>query len=86
MRLVHEPLIPKSPVSERRDKMEYLARYQGEPVEVIDRNGWVHRGVIEWVDPVRGGMFLRTGFRRRFIPFFLIAALFLLRFGRRRIF
>jgi hypothetical protein len=68
------------------DKVEYLGRYQGEPVEVIDRNGWVHRGVIEWVDPVRGGMFLRTGFRRRFIPFFLIAALFLLRFGRRRVF
>ncbi|BDG35246.1 hypothetical protein ABET52_02820 [Saccharococcus caldoxylosilyticus] len=27
--------------------MEYLGRYQGETVEVIDRNGWVHRGVID---------------------------------------
>jgi hypothetical protein len=58
----------------------------GEPVEVIDRNGMVHRGVVEGVDPVQGGMFLSTGFGRRFIPFFLIVALFLLRFGRQRVF
>ncbi|MFC3882351.1 hypothetical protein ACFOU2_01930 [Bacillus songklensis] len=59
--------------------------YYGEPVEVIDRNGRVYRGVIDGVNQ-QTGMFLRTGFRRRFIPFFLIAALFLLRFRRRRIF
>jgi hypothetical protein len=62
-----------------------VRRYQGEPVEVIDRYGRVHRGVIDG-DPPPGGMFLRTGFGRRFIPFFLIASLFLLRFGRRRVF
>jgi uncharacterized protein YqhQ len=62
-----------------------VRRYHGEPVEVIDRYGRVHRGVIDGVNP-QSGMFLRTGFGRRFIPFFLIAAIFLLRFGRRRIF
>jgi hypothetical protein len=61
-----------------------VMNYYGEPVEVIDRNGRVYRGVIDGVNQQRG-MFLRTGFRRRFIPFFLIAALFLLRFRRRRI-
>jgi len=67
-------------------KMENLIRrYQGEPVEIMDRYGRVHRGVIDG-DPPRGGMFLRTGFGRRFIPFFLIAAIFLSRFRRRRIF
>jgi hypothetical protein len=58
----------------------------GESIEIMDRYGRVHRGIVEGIDPVRGGMVLRTGFGRRFIPFFLIAALFLLRFGRRRIF
>jgi hypothetical protein len=62
-----------------------VRRYQGEPVEVIDRNGRVYRGVIDGVNP-QSGMFLRTGFGRRFIPFFLIAAIFLLRFRRRRVF
>lgn len=40
----------------------------GEPVEIMDRYGRVHRGVVEGMG--RGGMFLRTGFGRRFIPFF----------------
>ncbi|MGX9135012.1 hypothetical protein ACWV26_11660 [Rummeliibacillus sp. JY-2-4R] len=63
-----------------------LDRYQGEEVEVRDCHGRVHFGVIEWVDPPRGGMFLRTRFNRRvFLPFFLIASIFLLR-NRRRIF
>jgi hypothetical protein len=63
-----------------------VRRYQGEPVEIMGRDGRIYRGVIDG-DPPPGGMFLRTGFgRRRFIPFFLIAALFLLRFRRRRIF
>ena len=62
-----------------------IRRYQGEPVEIMDRCGRIHRGVID-SDPPRGGMFLRNGFGRRFIPFFLITAIFLSRFGRRRIF
>ncbi|EKN67708.1 hypothetical protein M670_00316 [Schinkia azotoformans MEV2011] len=61
-----------------------VMRHRGQAVEVIERNGRVHRGIIEGVDP-RGGMFIRSGFRRRFIPFFLIAAIFLLS-RRRRIF
>jgi hypothetical protein len=61
-----------------------VMKYQGQAVEVMDRDGRVYRGVIDGVNQQRG-MFLRTGFRRRFIPFFLIAAIFLLR-GRRRIF
>ncbi|MFC3882366.1 hypothetical protein ACFOU2_02015 [Bacillus songklensis] len=66
--------------------MEHLVRrYQGEPVEVMDHYGRVYRGIIDG-DPPPGGMMLRTRFGRRFIPFFLIAALFLLRFRRRRIF
>jgi hypothetical protein len=60
--------------------------YRGQPVEVIDRNGRVYRGVIDGVNQTRG-MFLRSGFfGRRFIPFFFIAAIFLLRGRRRRIF
>lgn len=62
-----------------------VRRYQGEPVEVMDRYGRVHRGVIDG-DPPPGGMVIRTGFGRRFIPFFLIAAIFLARFRRIRIF
>lgn len=67
--------------------MHPLARYQGEAVEVRDRQGRVHYGEIEWIDPRRGGMFLRNRFSRRrfFIPFFLLASIFLLR-NRRRIF
>jgi small nuclear ribonucleoprotein (snRNP)-like protein len=61
-----------------------VMKYRGQAVEVKDRNGRVYRGVIDGVNQQRG-MFLRTGFRRRFIPFFLIAAIFLSR-GRRRIF
>lgn len=61
-----------------------VMRHRGQAVEVIERNGRVHRGIIEGVDP-RRGMFIRSGFRRRFIPFFLIAAIFLLS-RRRRIF
>jgi small nuclear ribonucleoprotein (snRNP)-like protein len=61
-----------------------VMKYRGQAVEVIDRDGRVYRGVIDGVNQQRG-MFLRTGFRRRSIPFFLIAAIFLLR-GRRRIF
>ncbi|MFY3792096.1 hypothetical protein ACOQFO_10520 [Ureibacillus sp. MALMAid1270] len=66
--------------------MHPLDRYQGEAVEVRDRQGRVHYGEIEWIDP-RRGMFLRNRFNRRrfFIPFFLLASIFLLR-NRRRIF
>ncbi len=50
--------------------MHPLERYQGEAVEVRDRHGRVHYGVMEWVDPPRGGMFFRNRFNRRrfFIP------------------
>lgn len=60
--------------------MEHLAwAYQGQLVEVRDRDGRVYRGIIDGVNQ-RRGMFLRTSpFRRIFIPFFLIASLLLLR-------
>ncbi|AIE60316.1 hypothetical protein [Bacillus methanolicus] len=62
-----------------------VMRHYGQAVEVRDRFGRVHRGVIDGVNQTRG-MFIRSGFRRRrFIPFFLIASIFLLR-SRRRIF
>lgn len=65
--------------------MEHLMCYQGHPVEVCGHDGRSYWGVIDGMDP-RGGIFLRDRFsRRRFIPFFLIAAIFLLR-NRRRIF
>lgn len=65
--------------------MHHLVRYQGQAVEVRDRHGRIDRGVIEGVDPARG-IFVRTSFfNRRFIPFFLIATIFLLS-TRRRIF
>lgn len=57
----------------------------GQDVEVIDHNGRVFRGRIEGIgnNPHRG-FFFHDGFRRSFIPFFLIASLFLLSGGRRR--
>ncbi|GIN84182.1 hypothetical protein J6TS2_05680 [Heyndrickxia sporothermodurans] len=64
--------------------MHPLMRYRGEPVEIRMRDGRMYRGVIDG-DPPPGGIFLRSPFRRRFIPFFAIAFVFSLRF-RRRIF
>mgnify|MGYP001770252953 CR=1 FL=1 len=65
-------------------KMNNLMRYRGEPVEVRDRYGRVHRGIIDGMDPSRA-MIIRTPFGRRRIPFFLILAIFAIR-RRRRIF
>jgi len=62
--------------------------YRGQDVEVIDHNGKVYRGRIEGLgtNPHRG-IYIYDGFRRSFIPFFLISSLFLLSGrGRRRIF
>ncbi|EKN70480.1 hypothetical protein BAZO_01002 [Schinkia azotoformans LMG 9581] len=64
--------------------MHPLMRYRGEPVEVRTCDGRTYRGMIDW-DPPPGGIFLRSGFRRRFIPFFAIVFVFSFRF-RRRIF
>ncbi|HWO75319.1 MAG TPA: hypothetical protein VNM69_05275 [Bacillus sp. (in: firmicutes)] len=62
-----------------------LWRYHGQAVDVIDRNGRVYRGIFEGTNQTRG-LFLRSRFgRRRFFPFFIIAAVFVVR-GRRRIF
>jgi hypothetical protein len=60
--------------------MDRLAwAYQGQLVEVRGRDGRIFRGIIDGVNQQRG-MFLRTSrFRRIFIPFFLIASIFLLR-------
>ena len=55
----------------------FIMRNQGRAVEVRDHGGRVHRGVIGRVDP-RRGVFIHNGFRRSFIPFFLIASLFLI--------
>ncbi len=63
-----------------------IINHFGHEVEVRDHFGRVHRGFIDGMDPPRGGMFIRDPFfRRRFIPFFLIAAIFLRR-RRRRIY
>lgn len=69
------------------DIVHSLDRYQGESVEVRDCHGKSYWGEIEWVDRRRGGVFLRNRINRRrfFLPFFLIASIFLLR-NRRRIF
>jgi hypothetical protein len=49
----------------------------GQPVEVRDRFGRVHRGIMDGVDPPRTGIFIRDGFfGRRFIPFIFIVAFF----------
>ena len=62
-----------------------LMRFMGQPIEIRDRFGRMHRGIMDGFDPPRRGIFIRDPFfRRRFIPFFLIASLFLLSFGRRR--
>lgn len=64
---------------------QLIMQCHGEAVEIWDHHGRVYRGVIDGMDP-RGGVFLRDRFFRRvFIPFFLIAAIILLR-NRRRIF
>lgn len=54
----------------------------GQPIEVMGRDGRVYRGVMDGFSNPRG-IFIRDGFFRRFLPFFLIAAIF---FRRRRIF
>ena len=65
--------------------MNSLMRFRGQPIEIRDRNGRMHRGIMDGFDPPRRGIFIRDEFRRRrrFIPFFLIAAIFS---RRRRIF
>ncbi|WP_026568304.1 hypothetical protein [Bacillus sp. UNC41MFS5] len=64
--------------------MNSLMRFMGQPIEVRDHFGRVHRGFMDGFDPPRRGVFIRDGFRRRrFIPFFLIFAIFS---RRRRIF
>ena len=61
-----------------------LMRFRGQPIEIRDRYGRMHRGIMDGFDPPRRGVFIRDGFRRRrFIPFFLIFAIFS---RRRRIF
>jgi hypothetical protein len=61
-----------------------LMRFRGQPIEIRDRFGRMHRGTMDGFDPRRRGVFIRDGFRRRrFIPSFLIFAIF---FRRRRIF
>ncbi|MDM5248432.1 MULTISPECIES: hypothetical protein [unclassified Lysinibacillus] len=62
--------------------MHQLCRHQGQAVEVRDIHGRVQRGILVGVDPARG-IFMRSGFRTFFIPFFLIAAIFLISIGRR---
>jgi ferredoxin-fold anticodon binding domain-containing protein len=57
--------------------MHPLVRHRGQAVEVRDIHGRVHRGVLAGVDPARG-IFISSGFARFFIPFFLIATIFLL--------
>ena len=61
-----------------------LMRFMGQPIEIRDRFGRMHRGIMDGFDPPRRGVFIRDRFRRRrFIPFFLIFAIFS---RRRRIF
>ncbi|PGY12645.1 hypothetical protein [Bacillus sp. AFS031507] len=61
-----------------------LMRFRGQPIEIRDHFGRVHRGIMDGFDGRRRGVFIRDGFRRRrFIPFFVIFAIFS---RRRRIF
>lgn len=62
----------------RRDIMEpFVMRNMGRRVMVRDRMGRRRTGMIDGVVPGRG-MFIRNRFRREFVPFFLIATLFLI--------
>lgn len=63
--------------------MNPLMRFQGEPVDIMTRDGVMQRGVITGGDP--SGIFLATFFGIRFIPFVIIVAAFSIRF-RTRIF
>ena len=57
--------------------MNSFMRFMVKPIEIRDRDGRMHRGIMDGFDPPRRGVFFRDGFRRRrFIPFFLIAAIF----------
>ena len=40
-------------------------RFMGQPIEIIDRDGRVHRGIMDGFDPPRRGVFIRDQFRRR---------------------
>jgi hypothetical protein len=65
--------------------MNRLMRHMGQEVVIHGRDGRSFRGIMDGFDPPRRGVFIRDEFRRRrrFIPFFLIAAIFA---RRRRIF
>ncbi|WP_260871676.1 hypothetical protein [Bacillus sp. X1(2014)] len=64
--------------------MNSLMRFRGQPIEIRDGFGRVHRGIMDGFDPPGRGVFIRDGFfGRRFIPFFVIIAI---SFRGRRIF
>ena len=45
--------------------MNSLMRFRGQPIEIRDRNGRMHRGIMDGFDPPRRGIFIRDEFRRR---------------------
>ncbi|MFF2754823.1 hypothetical protein ACFVR1_13865 [Psychrobacillus sp. NPDC058041] len=55
----------------------FVMRNMGRRIMVRDRRGRRRIGMIDGFVPGRG-MFIRNRFRREFIPFFLIATLFLI--------
>ncbi|WP_391121900.1 hypothetical protein [Psychrobacillus sp. L3] len=65
-------------IIEKRDIIEsFVMRNMGRRVMVRERMGRRHIGMIDGIVPGRG-MFIRNRFRRIFLPFFLIATLFLI--------
>ena len=43
--------------------MNSLMRFRGHPIEIRDRNGRMHRGIMDGFDPPRRGVFIRDEFR-----------------------
>ena len=51
--------------------MNSLMRFRGQPIEIRDRNGRMHRGIMDGFDPPRRGVFIRDGFKKKKIYSFL---------------
>ena len=42
--------------------MNSLMRFRGQPIEIRDRYGRMHRGIMDGFDPPRRGVFIRDRF------------------------
>ena len=51
--------------------MNSLMRFRGQPIEIRDHYGRMHRGIMDGFDPPRRGVFIRDQFKKKKIYSFL---------------